>query len=57
MKNAGQYSKLLVAVAGAALTIVQTAYPAATWAPAVTACLSAVLVYLVPNTDPPPPGH
>ena len=57
MKTAGQYSKLLVAAAGAALTVVQTAYPTAHWTPAVTACLSAVLVYLVPNTDPPPPGH
>jgi len=55
MRNVGQYSKLLVAAAGAALTIVQTAYPQAQWAPAVTACLSALLVYLVPNT--PPPGH
>jgi hypothetical protein len=56
VRNAGQYSKLLVAAAGAALTIVQTAWPQAHWTPAVTATLSALLVYLVPNS-PPPPGR
>jgi hypothetical protein len=49
---AGQYAKLLVALAGAVITTIQTQYPAAQWAPAVTAFLSAVLVYAVPNTPP-----
>ncbi len=43
------YSKLAVSVAGAALTGLETSFAGAHWLPPVTAAISAVLVYLVPN--------
>jgi hypothetical protein len=43
------YSKLAVSIAGAALTALETTYAGAHWLPPVTAAISAVLVYLVPN--------
>ncbi len=46
----GQASKFLVAVAGAALTGLGTYYGTARWEPVVAGVISAVLVYLVPNS-------
>jgi hypothetical protein len=46
----GKLAKLWVALGGTVLTTVLTLYPsAATWAPAVVAGITAVLVYIVPN--------
>ena len=46
----GQASKFLVSVAGAVLTGLGTYYGTTKWEPIVAAGLSAVLVYLVPNS-------
>jgi hypothetical protein len=54
MNGISQYLKAIVALIGAIATGLQTAFPSDHWASTVTATLSAVLVYLVPNT--PAPG-
>jgi hypothetical protein len=48
----GKIAKLWVALGGTVLTTILTLYPsAATWAPAVVAGITAVLVYIVPNAS------
>ncbi len=51
-----QYAKSIVAVLGAVITAVLAAFPENTdvqqWGPIVSAFLTAVSVYLVPNTPP-----
>lgn len=44
------YAKLVVAVLGAAQTATQAQWPSAHWSQTVTAVVTAVLVWLVPNT-------
>jgi hypothetical protein len=46
----GRYSKLVVALAGVATSGIETYARAAHWAPAVTAAITAALVFLVPNS-------
>lgn len=48
--KAGSYSKALVAVLGAAIAVLTTTYAAARWEPGVVAGITALLVYLTPNT-------
>lgn len=45
-----KYLKAIVAVLGAGVTIAQTVWPANHWQEVVTASITAVLVYLVPNS-------
>lgn len=51
----GRYSKLAVAVAGAATTAIETYAAHTSWAPIVIGAIAAALVWLVPNTPPGPP--
>ena len=48
--KAGSYTKALVAVLGAVLAVLTTTFAAAKWEPGVVAGLTALLVYLVPNS-------
>lgn len=45
-----KYLKAVVAVIGAGVTVAQTVWPANHWQEAVTAVITAGLVYLVPNS-------
>lgn len=45
-----KYLKAVIAVLGAAVTVGQTVWPANHWQQAVTAGITAILVYLVPNS-------
>lgn len=54
--NLNPYLKAIVGVIGAIATGLQTAYPSSHWATTVTAGITAVLVYLVPNTPQGPPA-
>ena len=54
--NLNRYLKTVVAVVGALAVALQTQFPAAHWSTTVTAAVSAILVYITPNTPPPPPG-
>jgi len=53
MQFLNQYSKLIVAILGAAGVALETAFPAAHWTQTVTAAVGAFLVYLVPNAAAP----
>lgn len=44
------YLKFIIAVLGALVIVLQTAYGAAHWAQPVAAGITAILVYLAPNT-------
>jgi hypothetical protein len=48
--HVNRYLKAIVAVLGAAVTVGQTVWPANHWQQAVTAGITAALVYLVPNS-------
>ena len=53
MKSLGKITKFIVAIAGTVTTALETQYPSsAHWLPAVTAAITAVLVYVVPNVKP-----
>lgn len=60
MGNVTRYLKFIVAVIGAALTAATTAFPDAswlnTWGPIISAVLTAVAVYAVPNSPAPATG-
>ena len=45
-----KYLKTIVAVLGAGVTVTQTVWPSNDWSQVVTAGITAVLVYLVPNS-------
>lgn len=49
----GQASKFLVALGSAAMTALTSFYGTATWEPMVSGLIGALLVYLVPNQQPP----
>lgn len=52
MKNLGKITKFIVAIAGTVTTALETQYPSSVhWLPAVTAAITAILVYVVPNTN------
>ena len=48
--HVNRYLKAIVAVLGAAVTVGQTVWPGNHWQLAVTSGITALLVYLVPNT-------
>lgn len=50
--NSGNVSKFIVSVVGAATVALQTDFGSSNWAPIVVAVLTALTVYLVPNTTP-----
>jgi hypothetical protein len=50
IQTTGQYAKLLVAASGFIIILIQTIWPHAAWGVAVTSFVSALLVYLVPNS-------
>lgn len=50
------YLKFVVAVLGAAAAAMQTEWPSARWSAVVTAFITAILVYFVPNIPSPPKG-
>jgi len=54
VSNLSRYRKAIVAVVGAALTVIPVAFPGASWAAPVIAGLTALAVYLVPNVTPVP---
>jgi hypothetical protein len=59
MKNAGVYSKAIVAALGGIVTAVAPYLAMYRWWPAVPAVLTIISVFLVPNSDPvvePPPA-
>jgi hypothetical protein len=45
-----RYLKAIVAVIGAGVTVAQTVWPGNHWQVVVTSSITAILVYLVPNT-------
>jgi hypothetical protein len=49
----GTISKFLIAIEGAAVTILTTYYGTSKWEPAVVSAMASVLVYLVPNAPKP----
>lgn len=49
----GKYTKFIVAVLGAVATVIQQVWPTSQWAVAVTAAVTAALVYLAPNKTKP----
>lgn len=49
IKNYGAYLKAIVAVIGTIATVLQTQFPSDHWSQAVTAGITAVLVYITPN--------
>lgn len=53
LKNAGQYSKFVVSVLGTVAVALTTFAHNATWVPVVLSAISAISVYLVPNSTPP----
>lgn len=50
LKNTGSVAKLVVSVLGTVATALPIYYGTAKWEPVVVAALTAVSVYLVPNT-------
>lgn len=50
MNKLGPYLKAVVGVLGAVLTSLAPYYGSAHWYPIVTSVVTAILVYLVPNT-------
>lgn len=53
IKNAGQYSKAIVAALGALTSSLSVYYGTARWFPIVTAAVTVLVIYLVPNQPAP----
>jgi hypothetical protein len=54
LSNYTKYSKFIVAALGAVGTALSTQYPGNHWTDAIIATITAVTVWLVPNTTPAP---